>query len=75
MASAEAAWIERIWVDFKQNPYVYAINKLLSIGVAAAFAILTIMIRASVKGGKETIPCATEDYKFIFWMIFVFYSF
>jgi hypothetical protein len=62
-------------VDFKQNPYVYAINKLLSIGVAFGFAILTIMIRASVKGGKEVVPCATEDYKFIFWMIFVFYSF
>eukprot|EP00347_Sterkiella_histriomuscorum_P016472 403353048 len=73
MASIEAAWLERTWVDLKQNPKIYALNKILSIGVAVFLAFVTIWIRSSV--GGSTRPCATEDYKFLFWMMFVFYSF
>lgn len=72
MASIEAAWLERTWVDLKQNPKIYALNKILSIGAAAFLGFMTIWIRSSA--GKDR-PCATEDYKFIFWMLFVFYSF
>lgn len=73
MASIEAAWLERTWVDLKQNPKIYALNKILSIGVAAFLAAVTIWIRTHSGVGSER-PCATEDYKFIFWMLFVFYS-
>ena len=73
MASLEAAWLERTWVDLKQNNYLYGINKALSVGVAVFLAIVTILIRSSVEKGVT--PCDTEDYKFIFWMLFVFYSF
>ena len=73
MASLEAAWLERTWVDLKQNKWLYGVNKTLSIVVAAALALITIWIRSTA--GKEQTPCATEDYKFLFWMLFVFYSF
>lgn len=46
---------------------------MLSIGVAGALAVITLWIRSSA--GKGQVPCATEDYKFLFWMLFVFYSF
>ncbi len=51
MASLEAAWLERTWVDLKQNKWLYGINKTLSIVVAAALAVITIWIRSSA--GKE----------------------
>ena len=73
MQRLEAAWLERTWIDLKQNKYVYGLNKLISFGVAAGLAAFTISIRAKVKKGQ--VLCETEDYKFLFWMLFVFYSF
>jgi len=73
MEYMEAAWLERTWVSLKQNQWLYGLNKMLSIGVAGVLAVITLWIRSSA--GKEQVPCATEDYKFLFWMIFVFYSF
>jgi hypothetical protein len=73
MSKIEGAWLERTWVDLKQNKYMYGINKTLSVLIAAGLGAVTISIRAKVK--KDQVLCETEDYKFIFWMLFVFYSF
>ena len=70
----ESAFLERSWVDLKQNPYLYGLNKSLSIILSIVLAFITIFIRASVVK-KNEVPCESEDYKFIFWMLFVFYSF
>jgi hypothetical protein len=72
MTSVETAWLERTWVDLKQNKWLYGVNKTLSIAAAAALAIITIWIRSGAS--KTDVPCDTEDYKFLFWMLFIFYS-
>ena len=65
--------LERTWIDLKQNPMLYGLNKTISILMAVGLACVTISIRAKVQKGQ--LLCETEDYKFIFWMLFVFYSF
>ena len=73
MVSLEAAFIERSWVKFKSDTRYYYFNKALGFLVACSMAFITINIRSRVK--PADVLCSTEDYRFIYWMLYVFYSF
>ena len=73
MTYFDGSLLERIWVNLKHNNYYYGINKLISILVATFCALVTISLRAKLLKGQT--PCDTQDYKFLFWMLFVYYSF
>ncbi len=66
-------WLETSWVNLKKNNKLFGINKLASILISTLFALVTISLRANVKRGHT--PCEAVDYKFLFWMLFVYYSF
>src|ERR1035437_5595592 len=69
----EAAFLERTWVGLKQNNRLYFVSKIISIIVATTCAVITIWLRSQVK--PKEVVCATEDYRFIFWMLYVFFAF
>jgi hypothetical protein len=50
------------------------LNKAFSILASAGLATATIVIRAT-NWTKGKSSCASDDYKFIYWMLFIFYSF
>ena len=66
-------FLERTWIALKNNNLAFGLNKVLSILIAISGALITITLRAGIPRGE--IPCDTEDYKFLFWMLFVYYSF
>jgi len=72
MNSIEPARLEGVWVDAKQNKYFYVSNKVLSISLAAMFAFVTIHLRSQNRDFDSL--CPSENYKFLFWLLFVFYS-
>ena len=65
--------LEHTWIGLKTNNILYGLNKLISIGVSMMGAFVTISLRANVQKGHT--PCDTEDYRFLFWMLFIYYSF
>ena len=67
------AWLEHLWVALKNNNGLYGLNKVISISLATVCAAITISLRAHVQKGAT--PCSTEDYRFLFWMLFVYDSF
>ena len=69
----EMGYLERNWIAMKHNSFAFGLNKVLSILVSLCGALITITLRAGIPRGE--VPCDTEDYKFLFWMLFVYYSF
>ena len=72
-AISEMGPLENLWINLKSNNKLYGFNKLLSILVSLGCALVTISLRANIKRGHT--PCDAEDFKFLFWMLFVYYSF
>ena len=72
-ALAEMGFLENLWINLKSSNRVYGINKILSVVISMGCALITISLRANIKRGD--IPCDAVDYKFLFWMLFVYYSF
>ncbi len=73
MNSMEMGWLESFWVNLKNNNKIFGLNKIISILVSILCALVTLSLRANVKRGHT--PCDAVDYKFLFWMLFVYYSF
>src|SRR5258708_3179993 len=69
----EAAFLERTWVGLKQNDRLYFVSKVISIIASSACAVITIWLRSQIR--RNQVICETEDYRFIFWMLYIFYSF
>ena len=69
---AEIGCLENLWINLKNNNRLYGLNKLLSVVVSLGCALITISLRANIKKGHT--PCDAVDYKFLFWMLFVYYS-
>ena len=66
-------YLERTWISLKHNNFAFGLNKVISILVSLCGALITIVLRAGIPRGE--VPCDTEDYKFLFWMLFIYYSF
>jgi len=65
--------LESLWVSLKTSPRIFVFSKIISVLTSISCALITISLRANVKRGHT--PCDTVDYKFLFWMLFVYYSF
>ncbi len=70
----ESAKLERAWFLVKNNNYLYYMNKFISFAVAATLAAITIWYRSSFFENLDD-ACPTENYAFIFWYLFIYYSF
>ena len=65
--------LEKLWFNIKHNKALFYLNKLTSLGMAGGLAVFTLLIRIQYDQFEEV--CPEENYFFIFWMIFVYYSF
>ena len=69
----DGSTLEHMWTSLKHRNDLYYLNKFISVIISVFCALLTITLRAKLASGHT--PCETEDYKFLFWMLFLFYSF
>ena len=69
---AEMGCLEHLWINLKHSNRLYGLNKLVSVLISLLCALITISLRANIKRGDT--PCDAVDYKFLFWMLFVYYS-
>ena len=69
--------IDKVWVKARQNNACFLSNKIISVLLATSLAIYTGTMKPEImQYGKDFPDAANKDsYNFIFWLLFIFYSF
>ena len=71
----------KTWVQLRRDNRYYITNKVISVVLATAMAFTTLGYKPMIQEHSNAVnadPSSAEDveaYKFIYWFLFIFYSF
>ena len=68
---------DRVWVKARQNNACFLANKIIAVLLATGLAIYTASMKPDIMQYSKDNPEATNinSYNFIFWLLFIYYSF
>ena len=61
--------LSKTWVSIRRNNTNYIVNKIISVLLATVLAGVTLSFKPQIQQYND------ETYKFIYWFLFIFYSF
>ena len=69
--------LDGAWVKARRNDWCFLSNKILSVCIATALAVVTASLKPELLQYKKEYPDAsnTNTYNFIYWLLFIYYSF
>ena len=72
--------LSKAWLTLRMDNRFYICNKVLSVILASAFAATTLSFKPDVQAYSKSVVGSdaadtAESYKFIYWFLFIFYSF
>ena len=67
--------IDRFWIFAHRNDCMYVLNKLVSFTIATGLAVLTAAHKPLLQEFSTTNYENVKAYNYLYWLLFIYYSF